>query len=192
VPDERGTDETVRGRAAHSRFTRPYRLTRHRLDSPEEPTVPDRSIPKHLPRRRGLTFVEVMISASILSIAAIASLELLAASDSGSLSARRQALAAVEAERTLAFVADLVKAGQQIPDSATLSGGLVGEALQGCSIVLTGTVLQVDFTLPPASAGGAPRTVDLAVNNLVAEVFGPNGELIIALERPVPLTTGEN
>jgi len=143
-------------------------------------------------RRRGLTFVEVMISASILSIAAIASLELLAASDSSSLSARRQALAAVEAERTLAHVADLVKAGQQIPDSATLSGGLVGEALQGCSIVLTGTVLQVQFTLPPASAGGAPRTVDLAVNNLVAEVLGPNGELIIALERPVPLNTGEN
>ena len=143
-------------------------------------------------RRRGLTFIEVVIAASILSIAAIASLELLAASDSGSLSARRQALAAVEAERTLASVAELVKDGQQIPDSATLSSGLVGEALQGCSIVLTGTVLQVEFTLPPASAGGQPRTVTLPVNNLVAEVFGPNGDLIIALERPVPLATGDS
>lgn len=143
-------------------------------------------------RSRGLTFIEVMISASILSIAAIASLELLAASDNGSLFARRQALATVEAERTLASVADLVKAGQPIPGSAELSGGLVGEALQGCSITVTGNVLEVEFTLPPSSAGGAPRTVALTVNNLVAEVFGPDGDSIVTLERPVPITTGGN
>ena len=53
----------------------------------------------HSTRRRGLTFVEVMIAASILAIAAMASLELLAASDATSLGARRQALAAIEAER---------------------------------------------------------------------------------------------
>lgn len=145
-----------------------------------------------VPSRRGLTFIEVMISASILSIAAIASLELLAASDNGSLAARRQTLAAVEAERTLAMVADLVKAGQQIPDSNTLSAGLVGEALQGCSITITATTLPVSFTLPPSSAAGPPRIVELDVANLVAEVLAPNGESVIVLERPVPLTTGEN
>lgn len=140
--------------------------------------------------RRGLTFVEVIIAASILAIAALASLELLASSDASNLFARRQALAAIEAERTLAVVSDLVKDGKPIPDSATLSAGLVGEALVGCTIRVTGTQTLVTFELPGEIAGGATRQVQLLVNNLVAEVEGPDGDVVVTLERPVPMSTG--
>lgn len=140
--------------------------------------------------RRGLTFIEVMIAASILTIAALASLELLAKSDASNLFARRQALAAIEAERTLAIVSDLVKEGKSIPDSATLSAGLVGEALGGCTITVTGTPTVVTFDLPGTIAGGANRQVQMLVNNLVAQVEDPDGDVIVTLERPVPMDTG--
>lgn len=159
--------------------------------SVEESTVTNTA--RHQPSllRRGLTFVEVMIAASILAIAALASLELLASSDASNLFARRQALAAIEAERTLAIVSDLVKQGEPIPDSPTLSAGLVGEALGGCTITVTGTPTVVTFELPSTISGGANRQVQMLVNNLVAEIEDPNGEVIVTLERPVPMTTGE-
>jgi prepilin-type N-terminal cleavage/methylation domain-containing protein len=141
-------------------------------------------------RRRGLTFVEVMIAASILAIAAMASLELLAASDSTSLAARRQALAAIEAERALSTVADTVRQGGTIPSAATLSDGLVGEALGGCSMTMTGITSVVTFTIPSATPNGPPREVDLSVMNLVVEVLDPAGETLVRFERAVPLPSG--
>lgn len=142
------------------------------------------------PRRRGLTFVEVMIAASILAIAAMASLELLASSDSTSLAARRQALAAIEAERALSTVADAVRRGDPIPNAATLSDGLVGEALGGCSMTMVGNPTLVSFTIPSATPNGPPREVDLSVMNLVVEVLDPAGETLVQFERAVPLPSG--
>jgi len=140
-------------------------------------------------RLRGLTFIEVMIAAAILSIAAIASLELLASSDSSGLFTRRQAMAAIEAERALGVASDAVKKGESIPDSATLSSGMVGEALVGCTLRVTGHVMTVNFTIPSATAGGPSRQVALEVNNLVAEVLDSDGQLVVTLERPVPMPT---
>jgi len=141
-------------------------------------------------RRRGLTFIEVMIAASILAIAAMASLELLAASDSTSLAARRQALAAIEAERALSTVADTVRRGGAVPSATTLSDGLVGEALGGCSMTMVGTPTVVSFTIPSATPNGPPREVDLSVVNLVVEVLDPAGETLVQFERAVPLPSG--
>ena len=49
-------------------------------------------------RRAGLTLIEVLVAAVILSVAALAALELLASTDAASLAARRVALASIEAE----------------------------------------------------------------------------------------------
>lgn len=144
----------------------------------------------HSIRRHGLTFVEVMIAASILAIAAMASLELLAASDATSLGARRQALAAIEAERALSTVADSVRNGGSIPSAATLSDGLVGEALGGCSMTMVGTPMLMTFTIPGATPNGPAREVDLAVVNLVVEVLDPAGETLVTFERAVPVPSG--
>lgn len=140
--------------------------------------------------RRGLTFIEVMIAASILAIAAMASLELLASSDATSLGARRQALAAIEAERALSTVANIVRAGGSIPNTATLSEGLVGEALGGCTMTMAGAQRQVSFTIPSATPGGPPREVELTVVNLVVEILDPGGEPLVTFERAVPIPSG--
>jgi Tfp pilus assembly protein PilV len=81
-------------------------------------------------RSAGLTFLEVIIAASILSIAAIAVLELLASSDSIGLTARRQALAAIEAERALEMCAEAIKDGETLPSAASLQTGMQGEAVR--------------------------------------------------------------
>jgi prepilin-type N-terminal cleavage/methylation domain-containing protein len=140
--------------------------------------------------RRGLTFVEVMIAASILAIAAMASLELLAASDATSLTARRQALAAIEGERALSTVAETVRGGGAIPSTKAMSEALVGEALDGCTVRMTGTPAVVSFTIPSATPDGPPRVVDLAVVNLVVEILDPSGETLVEFERAVPAHSG--
>jgi hypothetical protein len=131
-----------------------------------------------------------MIAASILAIAAMASLELLAASDATSLGARRQALAAIEAERALSTVADTVRNGGSVPSAATLSDGLVGEALGGCTMTMVGTPMLMTFTIPSATPNGPAREVDLAVVNLVVEVLDPAGETLVTFERAVPVPSG--
>jgi hypothetical protein len=120
----------------------------------------------------------------------MASLELLAASDSTSLATRRQALAAIEAERALIAVADTVRRGGTIPNAATLSDGLVGEALGGCSMTMVGNPSVVSFTIPSATPNGPPREVDLSVMNLFVEVLDPAGETLVRFERAVPLPEG--
>lgn len=139
------------------------------------------------PRRAGLTFLEVVIAASILSIAAIAVLELLASSDSVSLTARRQALAAVEAERALEACAQAIKDGENLPTAASLQGGMQGEALGGCELSVAATNLTEDFVIPPAGPTGNPRTVPIKLRFLVATVEAPDGEILVRLERAVPV-----
>lgn len=140
--------------------------------------------------RRGLTFIEVAIAASILAIAGVAALEVLAMSDAAGRFARRQAQAAVEAERALSIAADRVKAGQSVPDSDTLSEGLVGEALGGCTMTIAATDMNVRLTIPGATRDGGPRDIELAVRNLVIEVRDPENEVIVRFERAVPLPNG--
>lgn len=137
-------------------------------------------------RRRGLTFIEVVVAASILSIAALAALELLASSDAVNLAARRQALAAVEAEQALALCAERVRNGNALPDQDAYGAGMQGEALAGCTILVTRTTSTVPFTVPSPGPTVDPMTVPLQVHLLTATVFAPNGEVVVALERPVP------
>ena len=139
---------------------------------------------------RGLTFVEVMIAASILAITAVASLELLASSDATSLAARRRALAALEAERALGMAADSVRQGSPLPSAETLSDGLVGEALGGCTMTVAGTPMNVRFVIPSATPNGPPREVELPIVNVVVGVQDPSGEEILSFERAVPVPAG--
>ncbi|MEY3142084.1 MAG: hypothetical protein RLY21_577 [Planctomycetota bacterium] len=138
-------------------------------------------------RSAGLTFLEVIIAASILSIAAIAVLELLASSDSVSLTARRQALAAVEAERALETCAQAIKDGDDLPPTASLQTGMQGEALAGCTLAVVATNITEEFTIPPAGPSGSPRAVPIKLRFLVATVEAPDGDLLVRLERAVPV-----
>lgn len=138
-------------------------------------------------RSAGLTFLEVMIAASILAIAAIAVLELLASSDSVSLAARRQALAAVEAERALETCAQAIKDGDDLPTTASLQTGMQGEALGGCELSVAVSNITEDFVIPPAGPTGDTRTVPIKLRFLVATVETPDGETLIRLERAVPV-----
>ena len=136
--------------------------------------------------RRGLTFIVVVVAASILSIAALAALELLASTDAVNLAARRQALAAVEAEQALAICAESVKNGDGVPAASAYNTGMRGEALAGCSIVVTSTLSTVNFTIPPSGPTGEQQILPMQIRLLVATVVTPEGETIVSLERPVP------
>lgn len=138
-------------------------------------------------RSAGLTFLEVIIAASILSIAAIAVLELLASSDSVSLTARRQALAAVEAERALETCAQAIKDGENLPAAASLQSGMQGEALMGCTLAVATSNITEEFTIPPAGPTGSPRAVPIKLRFLVATVEAPDGDVLVRLERAVPV-----
>jgi type II secretory pathway pseudopilin PulG len=137
-------------------------------------------------RLRGLTFLEVVVAASILAIAALGVLELLASSDRAGLTARRQALAVVEAERALAACADAIRRGRDLPATASLQAGMRGEALDGCTVAVTITELTEEFVIPPRGRSGDPRVVDVDLILLVATVETANGEVLVTLERAVP------
>jgi hypothetical protein len=137
--------------------------------------------------RRGLTFLEVVIAASILAISAAALLELLASTDAVGLGARRQALAAVEVERALERAADALKSDRPMPTRAELQSGMEGEALEGCTLTITAIDRREDFVIPAPVAANVTRTVQLNIRLLVARVETPDGEIIIEAERAVPL-----
>lgn len=143
--------------------------------------------PRGLRPCRGLTFIEVVIAASILAIAALAVLELLSSSDRVGLFARRQALAAMEAERILELSAESVKAGTALPSGDALQAGMRGEALGGCVLSLTATDRLEDFVIPPAGPQLQPVTQVVKLRMLVATVATPDGEQIVQLERVVPV-----
>jgi prepilin-type N-terminal cleavage/methylation domain-containing protein len=136
---------------------------------------------------RGLTLIEVVIAASILSIAAIAMLELLASSDTVGLAARRQALAAFEAERILETCAQAIKDGDELPPIASLQAAMQGEALAGCRLAITATDLVEELDIPAPGGGGSAQTVQITLRFLVATVESPEGELVVRLERAVPI-----
>jgi len=183
------TDGATRARHAPT----PPLPAEHAMTSPKPPaaeTPCTRRAPRSGRPRRGLTFLEVVFAAAILGIAALAALELLASTDNASLFSRRQALAAVEAERALMVASDAVKAGQSVPDAKSLSAALGGEALAGCTIEVQGNEMDVDFIIPSTTGNPAhERVVTLRISNLVATVTDSTGDLLVRMERPVPLST---
>lgn len=132
--------------------------------------------------RRGLTLIEILIASVILSVAALACLELLSRSDASSLHARRLALASVEAERILEESAVAVKSARSGARSDTLDRGASAEALGGC----TATVRESHERLTIGSAARVP------VARLVAEIRDPAGQLLVTLERVVPTAAAED
>ena len=133
-------------------------------------------------RRRGLTLIEILIASVILSVAALAALELLSRSDASSLHARRLALASVEAERILEESAVAVKSARSGARNETLDRSMAAEALGGC----TATVRETRERLTIGSA------VRIPVARLVAEIRDPGGNLLVTLERVVPTAAAED
>lgn len=138
------------------------------------------------PRTRGLTLIEVLVASVILSVAALAALEMLARNDSSSLFARRQALASVEAERLLSEAAAAVKSQNSAAKSEELDAGTAAEALGGC----TATVRETrELMSIKAADGGAVR---VPVVRLTAEIRDPAGNELVSLERVVPTAAAED
>ncbi|MEY3027582.1 MAG: hypothetical protein RL136_10 [Planctomycetota bacterium] len=148
------------------------------------------SMPFHLHHRptavrRGLTLIEVLIASVILAVAGLAALELLSQSDANSLFARRQALAAVEAERMLEESAELVRQRQSAQRSARLDDGDAAEALVGCHA-------EIREARDRVGLGHSGRTeVRVDVVRLTAEILDPRGNSLVRLERMVPTAIAE-
>jgi hypothetical protein len=62
-----------------------------------------------------------------------------------------------------------------------------GEALAGCTLAVAATNLTEEFTIPPAGPIGNPRAVPIKLRFLVATVEAPDGEVLVRLERAVPV-----
>ncbi len=140
----------------------------------------------HPRAHRGLTFIEVLIASAILSVAALAALELLSRSDAASLFARRQALAAVEAERILSEAADAVKAERSAArEDEPLDVSSSAEALGGC----TARVREVREEISLSHGNGARARVPVV--RVVAEIHDPEGRTLVSLERIVPTAAAE-
>ena len=140
----------------------------------------------HPRAHRGLTFIEVLIASAILSVAALAALELLSRSDAASLFARRQALAAVEAERILSEAADAVTAERSAArEDEPLDVSSSAEALGGC----TARVREVREEISLSHGNGARARVPVV--RVVAEIHDPEGRTLVSLERIVPTAAAE-
>ena len=126
-------------------------------------------------------------AASILSIAALAVLELFSSTDAAGLATRRQTLAAAEAEQALEACARAIKEGSAMPRAETLQSGMQGEALGGCVLRVSSTNRTEDFVIPPPGPAGEPRRVQIKIRLLVAAVETADGERVIELERAVPV-----
>ncbi len=129
------------------------------------------------PLRRGLTLVEVLIASVILSIAALAALDLLAATDAASLAARRMALASIEAERALINATAAVHDGREPETRHSLDALVVGEALASCTVEVSAIR---ELCSVPTGDGTSKR---IPVIRLTAEVTDPRGATIATLER---------
>lgn len=137
--------------------------------------------PHPLSSARGLTLVEVLIATVILAVAGLAALEMLARSDANSLFARRQALAAVEAERMLESAVEDVRNERTGGRTEEFERGRAAEALSGC--VATVREAREEISLPDPD-GGNRR---MPVVRLQAEVRDPSGASLVSLERIVPV-----
>jgi len=131
--------------------------------------------------RRGLTLVEVLVAAVILSIAAVAALELLASGDAASASARRSAVAALEAERALAEAADLVRESRAASARFVFEGDGETEPLRGCTLEVRESRETIRFS------DGAANGRRMPVARLVAEIVSPEGDVLASFERLTPV-----
>jgi type II secretory pathway pseudopilin PulG len=122
----------------------------------------------------------VLVAAAILAVAAIAALEFLASSDAAALAARREAMAAVEAERALATAAEVVREGGDPACRRLLEASNGGETLAGCTLEIR--------TLREARNIGSMNDgpVSIPVSRLIAEVTAPDGATLSLLERVAP------
>jgi len=150
---------------------------RHNLGRSRSRTASLRTAP------RGLTLVEVLVATVILAVAGLAALEVLARSDASSLHARRQALAAVEAERMLESAAVDVRSERPAARSEEFEPGVAAEALGGC----VATVREQREELSVRDAAGTPHR--MPVVRLQAEVKDPSGASLVSFERIVPVAT---
>lgn len=128
----------------------------------------------------GITLVEVLVAAAILSVAALAALELLATSDATALAARREAMASVEAERALAEAARSIRDGREPSTRRVIDHHAGGETLAGCAV----EVRSIRENRAVSSLGANPTQVPIV--RLTAEVTSPDGESLAMLERVVP------
>ncbi len=137
---------------------------------------------------RGITLVEVLVAAAILSVAALAALELLATSDAAALAARREAMASVEAERALAEAAEAVRDGREPSTRRVIDHDAGGETLAGCAV----EVRSIREHRAIHSFGANPTQVP--ITRLTAEVTSPDGETLAMLERVAPrdIRTGDS
>jgi len=135
----------------------------------------------HAASARGLTLVEVLIATVILAVAGLAALELLSRTDATSLHARRQALAAVEAERLLETAVEDIRHDRSGGRTEDFEPGVAAEALGGC--VATVREAREEIALPDPN--GSTRRVPVV--RLQAEVRDPSGASLVSLERIVPV-----
>ena len=131
-------------------------------------------------RPAGLTLVEVLVAAAILAVAAIAALEFLASSDAAALAARREAMAAVEAERALAEAAEDARKGTDPSGRRVIDAATGGETLAGCTIEIR--TLREARNIDTISDG----PVVLPISRIIAEVTTPDGETLSVIERVAP------
>ncbi|MFM7261364.1 MAG: prepilin-type N-terminal cleavage/methylation domain-containing protein [bacterium] len=144
---------------------------------------PKSTSPRPGRRRTGLTLVEVLVAAAILAVAALAALEFLASSDAAALAARREAMAAVEAERALAEAAEIVRQGRDPSGRRVIEQTNGGETLAGCTIEIRA---MRDVRNVGAISAGTPH---LPIARLIAEVTSPDGTSLSVLERVAPPTS---
>ncbi|MDI9404552.1 MAG: hypothetical protein QM516_11830 [Limnohabitans sp.] len=139
-------------------------------------------------RHVGLTLVEVLVAAAILSVAAIAALELLASTDLVAREARRQALASVEAERALTMVADEVRQTGRAGVTASMRQVFTpengGESLAGCTLSIRVERANASFRTGDDRISGSASQA--SIMRLIAEVLDEHGRVLTTLERPAP------
>ena len=169
-------------------------MTILRTDRPEKPRDAERCRSSRAPQRhgacalrrwkaRGLTLIEVLVAAAILSVAALAALELLATSDAAALAARREAMASVEAERALADAAEALRNGREPSIRRVIDQESGGETLAGCALEVR--------AIRESRAVGAlgANTAEIPIARLIAEVTSPDGTTLAILERVAPRET---
>jgi Tfp pilus assembly protein PilV len=122
----------------------------------------------------------VLVAAAILSVAALAALELLATNDAAALAARREAMASVEAERALAEAAQALRAGQEPSLRRVIDQETGGETLAGCALEVR--------TIRESRVMGAlgANNAEIPIARLIAEVTAPDGTTLAILERVAP------
>ncbi len=161
-------------------------MTILRTDRPEKPRDAERCRSSRAPRRwqaRGLTLIEVLVAAAILSVAALAALELLATSDAAALAARREAMASVEAERALADAAESLRNGREPSIRRVIDQESGGETLAGCALEV-----RAIREVRAVGALGAD-SAEIPIARLIAEVTSPDGTTLAILERVAPRET---